>query len=184
MRASRTPTGFTLIELIVVIAISGIIAAVAGIFILRPVQGYNAQVRRAEMVDSAENALRRMQRDLRAALPNSVRITTNNATIDDATCPNGMDTVCVIEMLHTVDGGRYRSGLPNDPLVFDGVDTAFDVIGSLQNAGTSINSSYWVVINNQTAVATATDFNAYNCPAAAGGSSPRGSCRADGSSPG
>lgn len=166
----RRASGFSLVELVVVIAVTGVIAATVGIFILRPVQGYNAQVRRAELVDEAESALRRMQRDIRAALPNSVRIRTNGATVDNVLCPNGGDTVCVIEMLHALDGARYRAGPPGTEqqiLRFDGVDTEFDAVSPFQASG-SINpaANPWVVINNQTASPTVTEFNAYNCPAA------------------
>lgn len=94
-RSDASPAGFTLVELVVVIAISGIIAAVVGVFLLRPIQGYDAQVKRAELVDAAESALRRIARDIRRALPNSVRV--------DATGR-------VIEMLNTIDGARYREG--------------------------------------------------------------------------
>ena len=158
----RPGSGFSLVELVVVIAITGVIAATVAIFILRPVQGYNAQVRRAELVDEAESALRRMQRDIRAALPNSLRVRTNGATVDNVVCPNGGDTVCVIEMRHTLDGARYRAGPPGDVLQFDGADTQFDVIGTLLSA-TSVAAANWVVINNQTASPTVTEFNAYNC---------------------
>jgi MSHA biogenesis protein MshO len=158
----RPFAGFSLVELVIVIAITGIIAAVAGIFVLRPIQGYNAQVRRADLVDTAESALRRMQRDIRAALPNSVRILTNGGTVGNATCPNGADTICAIEILHTADGARYRASPPGDPLLFNNADTQFDIIGTLQNAGSSIGAANWVVVNNQTV--TGTHFNAYNCP--------------------
>ena len=171
----RRAYGFSLVELVVVIAITGVIAATVGIFILRPVQGYNAQVRRAELVDAAESALRRMQRDIRASLPNSVRIRTNGATTGDATCPNGGDTVCVIEMLHAVDGARYRAGPPGAEtqiLRFDGTDIEFDAVSSFQNGGViDLANNPWVVVNNQTASPAVTEFNAYNCPAALAGAS-------------
>ncbi|MBI3898103.1 MAG: type II secretion system protein [Gammaproteobacteria bacterium] len=87
--------GFTLIEMVVVIAISGVVAATVAMFLLRPIQGYEAQVSRAELVDVAESSLRRVARDIRRALPNSVRI--------DGTSK-------IIEMLNTLDGARYREG--------------------------------------------------------------------------
>ena len=162
--------GFTLIEMIVVIVISGIIAATIAMFLLGPVRGYIAQVRRAELVNEAESALRRMQRDIRAAVPNSLRIRANSGTTNNVTCPSGPDTVCVIEILHVLDGARYRSDGVGDRLLFNGTDTGFDAIGTFQNAS-AINPDLnpWVVINNQTASPTATQFNAYNCPAAVGG---------------
>ncbi|HJW54946.1 MAG TPA: prepilin-type N-terminal cleavage/methylation domain-containing protein, partial [Burkholderiaceae bacterium] len=66
--------GFTLLEAIIVIAITGIIAAVVAVFIVKPVQGYVDSARRAEMTDTADTALRRISRDLHLALPNSVRV--------------------------------------------------------------------------------------------------------------
>jgi len=66
----------TLIEMIVVIAITGILAAAVAVFIRRPVEGYIDAARRAELSDVADTALRRITRDLRTVLPNSIRITT------------------------------------------------------------------------------------------------------------
>jgi MSHA biogenesis protein MshO len=121
--------GFTLIELIVVIAISGVIAAIVGVFLLRPIQGYDAQVKRAELVDAAESSLRRIARDIRRALPNSVRVD---------------GTGRIIEMLNTVDGARYREGPgqvggghSHSPtpfrLDFNAADTdGFNVLGKFQ----------------------------------------------------
>jgi MSHA biogenesis protein MshO len=127
MRRARRPPpafrGLTLVELVVVIAIIGVVAGVLGVFIVRPVEGYTAQVRRAELVDAAESALRRMQREIRRALPNSIRI------VDEG---NGNGRV--LELLPTVDGGRYRENPPGNQsarLRFNAVDTDFDTIGSL-----------------------------------------------------
>lgn len=110
--------GFTLIEAVVVIVISGVIAVMAAVFMRTPVEGYFDSVRRAELTDAADTALRRMARDVRAALPNSLR-------------PGG--PTC-FEFLPVVAGGRYRfqngTGLgPFDPLLFNAADTSFDVLG-------------------------------------------------------
>jgi MSHA biogenesis protein MshO len=110
--------GVTLVEMIVVIAITGILAAAVAVFIRRPVEGYIDAARRAELSDIADTALRRITRDLRTALPNSVRV--------DA-------TEKYIEYLHTSGGGRYRSDVDSggggNPLSFTGADDIFDVIG-------------------------------------------------------
>ncbi len=107
--------GFTLIEMIVVIVITGIIAGIVAIFIQAPVKGYVDSARRAELTDIADTAVRRMARDVRMAVPNSVRL---------------CGTACV-EYVQANDGGRYRSDVPGNPLVFDNADTTFDVLGTV-----------------------------------------------------
>lgn len=117
----RMNDGFTLVELVVVLVVTGILAALGGMFIVRPIQGFLDLSRRASLVDGAETALRRMQRDVRQALPNSVRIDSN---------ANGP----FLELLHTVDGGRYRAYGPGiNPLDFSVEDSDFEVLGNLDD---------------------------------------------------
>jgi MSHA biogenesis protein MshO len=114
--------GFTLVEAVVVIVITGIIAAVVAVFIRAPVQGYFDSVARAELTDVADTALRRMTRDLRLALPNSIRTGTN-----------GTDQY--VEFLMTSSGGRYLDeddSLAAGDMILDfnnGANLSFDVIG-------------------------------------------------------
>jgi len=185
---ARRNAGVTLIELIVVITITGIIAVVLGQFILRPIQGYEAQVRRAELVDAAEIALRRTALEIRQALPNSVRIRDALGGTGDVTC-NAAGQVCTIEILNTMDGARYREGPGNighnhGPtqfrLSFAGADTdGFNIVGFFENfqpplpfTSAAGNLGQRLAIYNQGAVpavaCTGTAADAYsdaNCPA-------------------
>ena len=112
----------TLIELVIVITISSIVAVGMAVFIARPIEAYVDAARRAELTDIADTALRRMTRDLRTALPNSIRITT-------------VAGVTYLEFLQTSGGGRYRaepdSGGGGDILDFSAPDSSFDIIGAL-----------------------------------------------------
>ena len=124
-RSRTLETGFTLIESVMVILITGILAAMVAVFIRAPVQGYFDSVRRAELTDTADVALRRITRDVRRALPNSLRVTTTG------TAPN---QVSFIEFITTSTGGRYRDpadgSTGGDFLSFtDTTDRTFDVHG-------------------------------------------------------
>ncbi len=116
MRIYNWQSGFTLIEMIIVIIISGIMATVVAQFITLPAESYVAQSRRAELVDIAETALNRITREVRTALPNSIRIACSGRCL---------------EFLRTLDGGRYRENPPGDKLKFSGSDSSFDAMGTL-----------------------------------------------------
>ena len=117
-------TGFSLIELVTVILVLGILSFVLADILRGPMQSYIEMERRAQLVDIAETALLRMTREIRLALPNSIRVVGTS-----------------IEFLRTVDGGRYRAKPPpaNRRLVFNngaqGTNGTFHVLGGFINAG-------------------------------------------------
>jgi MSHA biogenesis protein MshO len=114
--APRFSKGFTLVEMIMVMVITGILGGMVAVFLKHPIQQYMDMSRRAELTDIADTALYRLAGDVSTAVPNSIRVA-------------GCGASPCFEFLPTRDGGRYRSDLPGDPLVFDGADTTFDVIG-------------------------------------------------------
>lgn len=115
----KSQQGFTLVEAIVAIVITGIVAAMVTMFIRTPIQQYMDAESRAALTDVADTALRRMGRDLRLALPNSIRV--------DATGK-------YVEFLVTRGGGRYLAEAddlaPGNILDFyNAARLSFDVVG-------------------------------------------------------
>ncbi len=111
--------GFTLVEAVIVIVITGILGAMVAVFIKKPVDAYFDSARRAALTDVADTAIRRMSRDIRKALPNSIRQpNTNNQCI---------------EFIPTKAGGRYRAETNStgagDILDFTAADNGFDMFG-------------------------------------------------------
>lgn len=160
-RARRQNTGFTLIEAIIVMVITGILAGAVAVFIAKPVEGYVDAVRRAELTDAADVALRRMTRDIRLALPNSLRIGDSGGTV--GACSAG---TCYIEFIMTSGGGRYRSegdgSTAGNILSFASATTAFDVLGNLPANPPIAAGDYIVVYNLGAGYGPA---NAYDCTA-------------------
>lgn len=138
--------GFTLVELIVVITITGIIAGIFAMLIGPTLQNYLAVSRRANLTHLADTALRRMVNEIHSAVPNSLRLTPDPAT----------GNLC-LEMVPSSDGGRFRTAPdtqwdqanpsnPSLPLYMNQPGSGFDVFTAFSNTP---NQNDWVVIGNQ-----------------------------------
>lgn len=111
--------GFTLVEAVIVIAITGIIGGMVAVFLRGPIDAYFDTARRAELTDVADTAVRRVAREVQSALPNSVRV-------------DGSGNF--LEFIPIRTAGRYRveagSAAADDPLDFSlAADNSFDVLG-------------------------------------------------------
>lgn len=135
--------GFTLVELVIVIALTGVVAAGLMVFFIPATNSYFDARRRAGLTDNADTALRRMARDIRMAVPNSIRSPNNQC----------------FELLPTTTGGRYRlaSDVTSDaascttatcsmPLDTSQASTGFDVLSPMS---TLPAVGDWVVVGNQ-----------------------------------
>jgi MSHA biogenesis protein MshO len=136
--------GFSLIELIVVIVVGGIISAAVSIFIKPAINSFLDIRVRTDLSDQGDTVLRRMLRDVRHAVPNSLRVPSDQC----------------FEMVPTITGGRYRMGpdITNDSATCPGSGTCAAYVDPTQ-ATTSFDTlspmattpavGDWVVINNQ-----------------------------------
>ena len=139
MKITLKQSGFSLLELILVIVLLGVLAGGAGLLITKPIEAYSDQLRRQHLVDQGEMALRQIARDLRRALPNSVRV-----------APAGAGWA--LEMVNTVDGARYRDEVGGDYtaaadwLDFTAADDSFNLLGLLPTG--ALGPNHRLVIYN------------------------------------
>jgi MSHA biogenesis protein MshO len=125
--------GFTLVEAVMVIVLTGIIAAVVAVFIQGPVQGYFDTVRRSQSSDVADFALRRIARDLQTALPNSMR---------------NDPSQYFLEFLPVRSAGRYRAAGDGGTDLLDIANPAVDDSFGVLSPGVSVASGDSIVIYN------------------------------------
>lgn len=130
--------GFTLVEVIIVMVVTGILAGIVALFIRVPVLNYVDSKARAELSEAADTALRRVRRDVRLALPNSIRLSADGRSL---------------EFILTKSGGRYVSaddGFTNhNALSFiNPSDTAFEVIGAMPTGTQAIVANDSIVVYN------------------------------------
>lgn len=119
MMNKNKQSGFTLIEIIIVITITGILAAILAMFMRNPLIAYDDTAKRMELADQASSIIRSIKKDIRMSLPNSIRVSTvGNKTY--------------LEVISVVAGGKYRSQLATggigNILDFTIADTSFDVL--------------------------------------------------------
>lgn len=84
--------GFTLLELVIVIVITSVIAVTVALVVRPSIAAYNAVKGRADLIDQADLSLRRIVKDVRMAVPNSLRSPTSQC----------------FEVIPASTGGRYR----------------------------------------------------------------------------
>ncbi len=118
--------GLTLMEAVMVIMLTGIVGVMISGFVRQPVDAYVDLTRRTELTDAADIALRRLGRELRQALPNSVRVD-----------PTGR----FLEYLPVRSAGRYRAAPradgSGDALDFGAIGhDSFEVLGPAVSAAT------------------------------------------------
>lgn len=166
----KRTAGVTLIELVMVIAIMGLMAGTALIFMQRTFVGYSQARERLLVAEQGRLTLNRVKRDLRLSLPNSVRL-------------SSVGGVYYLEFAPVVVGGRYRAasatGADIAPLcpvestpTADGsvltmgvADSCFKTLGVVDMS--SALAGNWVVIFNSGPGYTGSDF--YENGAVSGG---------------
>ncbi len=130
--------GFTLVELVIVIVLLAVLSLVTAAILRQPIDASADVQRRARLAAAADQVMARMTRDLRLALPNSIRASADGRAI---------------ELLLAPSAGRYRAvaaAVPStpdttDPLDFAVADTSFGMMAPLAEAPAA---GQWAVVYN------------------------------------
>jgi len=126
-------SGFTLIELITVIVILSILASIGTGFVVSATESYQRTQTRALLTNTARQALERMTRQLRIALPYSVRLiltTTNDKCVEFMPIAAGgyyLDPVADPD-----NGVAATTSVAASPVVVDFGTARFLAIGAMQ----------------------------------------------------
>ncbi len=127
--------GFTLVEMVVTLVLFALMAVTLTVFFRPAFDTWINTRARSGLADQAANAVRLIQRDVRLAVPNSIRTP---------------GTTC-FELVPTLAGGRYRMAADTANAGSAAVDpgvatTSFDVLSPL---ATLPVAGDWLVVDNQ-----------------------------------
>ncbi len=150
MQQQKQQSGFTLVEIIVVIAIMAIIGGIAATIIGRTLDSYAALDRRHDLQTSVRLAVERIAREVRHALPQSICVTDGSNCVSTPTSR--------VYFIPVKDSGRYqdRPGVYTAPPpiqrdrlpVTPRSDDRFDVLST--NAANRLNAAAndWIAVYN------------------------------------
>ena len=118
VRAKNSQQGFSLVELVAVIIILGVLAVATTQYIIFGTEVYVSSNLRQQKLSESRFLVERLTRELRGAIPNSIRIATNGAT---QTC---------IEFVPIKASGAYRTDASAvlAPIIPNAIGNAIDVI--------------------------------------------------------
>lgn len=132
--SKKIKSGFTLIELVIVILLSGVLFGVISVYIATPIKGYVDSVSRARITDDAVLTLIRIEREIKNSVPNSLR--TKN-----------VGDIHALEFYREVGGFRYRVSNPGNRLRVPGNNSVIDVFGTFSPSLLSTSGLRVVVYN-------------------------------------
>jgi MSHA biogenesis protein MshO len=124
--------GFTLIEVIVVIVVLSILATLGGSFVVESTKSYQSTQTRARLINTSRQALERMSRQVRAALPYSVRLTNGNMCLEFMPIASGGNYTNYVP--DSVNAATPTSTLVVSPHVIDFGSAVFVSIGAMDSS--------------------------------------------------
>ncbi|GGY67936.1 MSHA biogenesis protein MshO [Cellvibrio zantedeschiae] len=121
--------GFTLIEVITVIVILSILAVLGTRFVLESTKAYQSTQTRSRLINTGRQAIERMSRQLRVALPYSVRLTNGNTCLEFMPIASGGNYADYVPDL--VNGATATQALNVSPHVIDFGTAVYVSIGAM-----------------------------------------------------
>lgn len=138
MRARHSQRGFTLVELVVGMVISTILAGMIAMLIGAPVDSYMQQARDSELVEASDRITRTLTADLSRALPNSVRI----SNVGNRSILQMLEVTDVVYFVPEPVGATPAQAAQG--LNFSAADTQFTAYGSFVHS----SANPLLVVNN------------------------------------
>ena len=130
--------GFTLIELITVLVILGIVAGIGSSFLITTVDSYRVTENRAKLISRGRVTIEQMTRQLRLALPNSLRVSASGNCLEFFPLVAGVNYIG--ELPDSNNGAPQITTISTAPITFGLGVPLHAVVGGLSSAEIYSNS--------------------------------------------
>ncbi|MCW8196635.1 prepilin-type N-terminal cleavage/methylation domain-containing protein [Proteobacteria bacterium 005FR1] len=125
-------SGFTLIELVTVIVLISIVAVIGGGFMFRAADSYHDSVSRSQLIQQGRQAIERITRELRIAVPASIRVSTNNLCIEWLPAIGGASYL--VAVADQSNGAAATTSIDTAPLILGSGSARYVSVGALASA--------------------------------------------------